>query len=40
VATIADRLLTMRDGRIIDETRLGDRDRPASLASTVGREEQ
>jgi putative ABC transport system ATP-binding protein len=40
VATIADRLLTMRDGSIIDETRLGDGKVPASLASLVGPEEQ
>jgi putative ABC transport system ATP-binding protein len=40
VATIADRLLTMRDGRIIDETRLGDGERTASFASIVGLEEQ
>jgi putative ABC transport system ATP-binding protein len=40
VATTADRLLTMRDGRIIDETQLGDRDRSASLALVVGRDAQ
>jgi putative ABC transport system ATP-binding protein len=40
VATITDRLLTMRDGSIVDETRLGDGKLPASLAAMVGVEEQ
>ena len=40
VATIADRLLTMRDGCIVDETRLGDGERTVSFASIVGLEEQ
>jgi putative ABC transport system ATP-binding protein len=40
VATIADRLLTMRDGSIIDETRMGDAGLPVSLASIIGRDEQ
>jgi putative ABC transport system ATP-binding protein len=38
VATIADRLLTMRDGSIIDETRMGDAGRPVSLAAIIARE--
>lgn len=40
VATIADRLLTMRDGFIVDETRLGDGNSPTSVAAIVGLEDR
>jgi putative ABC transport system ATP-binding protein len=36
VATIADRLLTMRDGRILDETRFDHGARPTSTATFAG----
>jgi putative ABC transport system ATP-binding protein len=35
VASIADRVITMRDGRIVDETSLADRERPGSLLTEL-----
>jgi putative ABC transport system ATP-binding protein len=40
VACIAGRLLTMRDGRVIDETRLDPANPPASIATLAGWTEQ
>jgi putative ABC transport system ATP-binding protein len=40
VATITERLLTMRDGSIVDETRLGDGNRSGSVSAMVRVDEQ
>jgi putative ABC transport system ATP-binding protein len=40
VATTADRLLTMRDGAIVDETRLGPAGAPTPLSALIGLEDQ